>query len=144
MPRLIRDYKLKLTTTQIKSNAGFYWRGETGVPGENLLVQRRESTNRPTYDAASGNRTRAILVGGWCSHHCAIPAPPYKSLNRSEPNVLNRLDLLNITLRLKLVQTGVSINFGTSGSFSITGGYYVGRPSFLGGSWSMPPPLGNF
>ena len=30
---------------------------------------------QPTYDAKSGNRTRATLVGGECSHHCAIPAP---------------------------------------------------------------------
>ena len=30
---------------------------------------------QPTYDAESGNRTRATLVGGKCSHHCAIPAP---------------------------------------------------------------------
>ena len=26
-------------------------------------------------DAVSGNGTRATLVGGECSHHCAIPAP---------------------------------------------------------------------
>ena len=29
---------------------------------------------QPTFDAGSGNRTRATLVGGDCSHHCAIPA----------------------------------------------------------------------
>ena len=29
---------------------------------------------QPTYDAGSGNGTRAILVGGECSNHCAIPA----------------------------------------------------------------------
>ena len=28
-----------------------------------------------TYDAGSGNQTRATLVGGGCSHHCAIPPP---------------------------------------------------------------------
>ena len=27
------------------------------------------------YDARSGNRTRATLVEGACSHHCVIPAP---------------------------------------------------------------------
>ena len=27
-----------------------------------------------TYDAESRNRPRATLVGGECSHHCAIPA----------------------------------------------------------------------
>ena len=35
-----------------------------------------------------------------------------------------------------------SINFGTNGLFSITGGYYFGRPSFLGGPAACPP--GNF
>ena len=28
-----------------------------------------------TYDAETGNQTRATLVGGECSHHCVIPAP---------------------------------------------------------------------
>ena len=37
------------------------------------------------------------------------------------------------------VHTGVSINFGPGGQFSITGGYYFGRPSFLGGFGGMPP-----
>jgi len=32
--------------TQIRSNGGFFFRrGETGVPGENLSVQRREPKN---------------------------------------------------------------------------------------------------
>ena len=35
---------------------------------ENQQTQR-------TYDAESGNPTRATLVGDKCSHHCAIPAP---------------------------------------------------------------------
>ena len=30
---------------------------------------------QPTYDAKTGNRTQATLVGGECSHHCAISAP---------------------------------------------------------------------
>ena len=34
-----------------------------------------QQQTQPTYDAESGNRTRATLVGGECSHHCAIPAP---------------------------------------------------------------------
>ena len=32
-----------------------------------------QQQTQPTYDAESGNRTRATLVGGECSHHCAIP-----------------------------------------------------------------------
>ena len=42
---------------------------ETGPRAEN------QQQTQPTYDAETGNRTRATLVGGECSHHCAIPAP---------------------------------------------------------------------
>ena len=50
---------------------------------ENQSTQRKTSRSkdenqqqtRPTYDAETGNRTRATLVGGECSHHYAIPAP---------------------------------------------------------------------
>ena len=34
-----------------------------------------QQQTQPTYDAESGNRTRATLVEGKCSHHCAILAP---------------------------------------------------------------------
>ena len=37
-------------------------------------VENQQQT-QPTYDAGSRNRTRATLVGGERSHHCAIPAP---------------------------------------------------------------------
>ena len=51
--------------------------------GENRSTQRKTSRSReenqqqtqPTYDVESGNRTRATLVEGEYSHHCAIPAP---------------------------------------------------------------------
>ena len=48
--------------------------------------------NQPTYDAEYGNRTRATLVGGGCSHHCVIPDPLFKItsciiLNRVLDNV---------------------------------------------------------
>ena len=33
-----------------------------------------QQQTQPTYDAESGNRTQATLVGGECSQHCAIPA----------------------------------------------------------------------
>jgi len=36
---------------------------------------REPTQTQPTYGVGSGNRTRATLVGGECSHHCAIPAP---------------------------------------------------------------------
>ena len=34
-----------------------------------------QQQTQPTYDAESGNRTRATLVGGDCSHHCANSTP---------------------------------------------------------------------
>ena len=51
--------------------------------GENRSTRRKTSRSKdenqqqtqPTYDAESGNQTRATLVGGKRSHHCAIPAP---------------------------------------------------------------------
>ena len=50
-----------------------------GEPGEKHLGARaRTNKTQPTSDAESGNRTRATLVGGECSHHCAIPAPQDK------------------------------------------------------------------
>ena len=38
-----------------------------------------QQQTQPTYDAGSGNRTRATLMGGERSHHCAIPAPPTRN-----------------------------------------------------------------
>ena len=56
--------------------------------GENRRTERKtfqskdenQQQTKPTYDTESGNRTRAALVGGECSHHCAILATQY-SLN---------------------------------------------------------------
>ena len=55
--------------------------------GENRITRRKTSRSKdenqqqtqPTYDAESGNRARATLVGGERSHHCAIPALPEES-----------------------------------------------------------------
>ena len=55
------------------------------VRGENQSTWRKTSHSRvenqqtqPTYDVQSANRTRATLVEGQCSHHCANPAPMLK------------------------------------------------------------------
>jgi len=54
----------------------FEERGKPDFPEENLSEQgRNQQQTQPTYDIESGNRTQATLVGGECSHHCAIPAP---------------------------------------------------------------------
>ena len=55
----------------------FFFLGE-GKPEYSEKTSRCRVENQqtqPTYDAESGNRTRATLVGGECSHHCAIPGP---------------------------------------------------------------------
>ena len=39
-----------------------------------------QQQTQPTYDAEYGNRAQVILVGGECSHHCAIPAALYAPL----------------------------------------------------------------
>ena len=47
--------------------------------GKNLLEQGRGTNNKLnpcTYGVNARNRIRATLVGGKCSHHCGIPAPP--------------------------------------------------------------------
>ena len=51
--------------------------------GENRSTWRKTSWSKdknqqqtqPTYNTESGNRTRATLVRGECSHHCAISTP---------------------------------------------------------------------
>ena len=54
---------------------------EGGKPENPEKNPRRKDENQrqtqPIYDTGTGNRTRATLVGGECSHHCAIPAPPW-------------------------------------------------------------------
>ena len=57
-------------------NVGFWGEGKTGEPGENLSEQgENQQQTHPTYDAGSGNRTQATLVGGERSHHCTTLAP---------------------------------------------------------------------
>ena len=63
-------------------NVGFLMEG--GKP-ENLEKNPRskdenQQQTQPTYDTGTGNRTRATLVGGERSHHCAIPALLRKTL----------------------------------------------------------------
>ena len=51
---------------------GFCGEGKTGVPGKNFSEQgENQQQTQPTYNAGTGNRTRATSVGGECSHHCA-------------------------------------------------------------------------
>ena len=47
--------------------------GKTGVPGEKPLGRKGENQqqNQPAYGVDAGIWTRATLVGGESSHHCA-------------------------------------------------------------------------
>ena len=37
---------------------------------------KNQQQTQPTYGLNTGNRVRATLAGGKCSHHCAIPVLP--------------------------------------------------------------------
>ena len=71
---ILNSLQFSIKLNQIKSNAGFWREGKTGVPGEKPLGAEYQQT-QPTYDAESGNRTRDTLVEGERSHHYANRAP---------------------------------------------------------------------
>ena len=52
----------------------FLERGKLEYSEKNLSEQGENQQTQPTYDAGSGNQTRATLVGGKRSHHCATLA----------------------------------------------------------------------
>ena len=54
----------------------FEERGKREYPEKTSRCRIDNQLTQPTYDAESGNRTRATLVGGECSHHCAHPCTP--------------------------------------------------------------------
>ena len=53
--------------------------GNTGIPREKPPGATTRTTNKlnPQMTPSPGNRTRDTLVGGECSHHCAIPVPAF-------------------------------------------------------------------
>ena len=78
----VRAFQIELESGSV----GFLRERKTGVPGEKPLGARERKTSRskgenqqkqiiPTYGADAGVRTRATLVEGECSHHCATLAP---------------------------------------------------------------------
>ena len=72
-------------SNQHKSNQLKCWflvRGENWSTRGNTSRSRVENQqNQPTYDVRSGNRTRATLVEGQCSHHWAKTAPTMNNQN---------------------------------------------------------------
>ena len=78
--------------------------GDVGLRrGKNRSTRRKTSRSKdqnqqqtqPTYDAESGNRTRATLVGSECSHHCAI-------LNRLQSSELLTKRTTNLMCKILL------------------------------------------
>ena len=68
--RSMCDLGAQLTASWNRLYAGFCRGGKTGEPGEKPSKLKREPIQtQPSYGVWS------TLVGGECSHHCAIPAP---------------------------------------------------------------------
>ena len=94
--------------------------------GENRSTRRKTSRSKdenqqqtqPTYDTGTGSRTRATLVGGERSHHCAIPAPPSMvhaySLSFSAPHFQ-----LHVTIKVPLPSHMISFNFPLLGKRAV-------------------------
>ena len=68
-----------LTTIHIElefGNLGFEKRGNRSTRRKTSRSKdENQLQTQSSFDAESGNRTRATLAGVECSHRCAIPAP---------------------------------------------------------------------
>ena len=51
--------------------------GKSDYPEKTSLSRVENQQTQSTYDGESGNRTRATLMGGECSHYCVIPCTPW-------------------------------------------------------------------
>ena len=70
-------YKVYVQEIELEfSNVGFEERGKSEKQQKNPSERTRTNNKlNPHMNTGSGNQTQATLVGGECSHHCAIPAP---------------------------------------------------------------------
>ena len=59
---------------QIKHCFSSRWENRSRSRRKTSRCRGEKQQTQPTYDAESGNRTRAILVGDTWSHHCASSA----------------------------------------------------------------------
>ena len=80
----------------------FDGRGGNGVPGKKTTPSRVEDQQtQSTYDAECGNRTRATLVEGKCSHTRPTLPPPYMPLGTVRlpaPNCIRNERLIDIEM----------------------------------------------
>ena len=65
---------MKLTVNINRVKCCFRGEGKPEYPEKTSWCRVENQQTQPMYDAAFGNRARATLVGGECSHLCAIPA----------------------------------------------------------------------
>ena len=82
------------TLSSSKLEFGNVGEGKTGEPGEKRPGARARTNNKlnPHIKAKSGNQTWATMVGGECSHHCAIPAShetTQEKTQRHKPDINN-------------------------------------------------------
>ena len=68
----VRAFQIQLEFGSV----GFWGEGKTGVPGEKPGSKGgNQQQTQPTYGVDAGIWTRATLVEGECSYHCATLAP---------------------------------------------------------------------
>ena len=69
-----------LIELELKSVVFFFWKEENrNIRKKKPRVKdENQQQSQSTYDGDSGNGTRAALVGGECSRHCAIPTHKIK------------------------------------------------------------------
>ena len=96
LPRLGRDIVLSLSLLQSRYPSIALRLEDRPITKKKITSGLNQQT-QPTFDAGSGNRTRATMVGRECSHHCAIPAnldfvaPSVGSLGRKSSIQFTRL-----------------------------------------------------
>ena len=76
----------------------------------------KQQQTQPMYDAETGNRTRATLVRGECSHHCTIPAPQIQIQLKMWKKIIFKFLLPPNTIHSSICDFVVSItlSFGTT------------------------------
>ena len=72
--RTIKNWNLEMLV--------FEERWKPDCPEKNLSEQGREPTTNPTLGVDAAIWIRTTLVGGECSHHCAIPFSPVRKGSR--------------------------------------------------------------
>ena len=65
----------QFTEKERSHSSKFHDQTKPEFPEKTYRCRVENQQSQPTFGTGSGNRTHATLVGGECSHHCAVPAP---------------------------------------------------------------------